>query len=49
MLGRSKLRELTRASAVAKDKTMGCGGASGDFPVAAEKDDVTPFGAKKSA
>jgi hypothetical protein len=49
MLGRSKLRELTRASAVAKDKTMGCCGSSGDFPITAEKDDITSFGAGKSA
>jgi len=48
-LGRIKLRELTRASAVARDETMGCGCSSGEFTVVAEKDDITLFGARKSA
>jgi len=48
MLGRSKLRDITRASAVARDETMGCG-CSGEFPVTAEKDDITLFDTRKSA
>jgi hypothetical protein len=34
---------------VARDETMGCGCSSGEFTVVAEKDDITLFGARKSA